>query len=81
MIDFPEDGCVDNIHPNDLGMQAYADAYEKIIRKILNMPAGDLKITKPVSQRREPHMYEWKARHENIPAIYSVKTSEKSDYR
>lgn len=66
MIDFPEDGCVDNIHPNDLGMQAYADAYEKIIRKILNMPAGDLKITKPVSQRREPHMYEWKARHENI---------------
>ncbi len=66
MIDFPEDGCVDNIHPNDLGMQAYADAYEKIIREILSMPAGDLKITKPVSQRREPHMYEWKARHENI---------------
>lgn len=66
MIDFPEDGCVDNIHPNDLGMQAYANDYEKIIREILNMPAGDLKITKPVSQRREPHMYEWKARHENI---------------
>ncbi|SFS86285.1 Lysophospholipase L1 [Porphyromonadaceae bacterium NLAE-zl-C104] len=66
MIDFPEDGCVDNIHPNDLGMQAYANAYEKIIREILNMPAGDFKITKPVSQRREPHMYEWKARHENI---------------
>lgn len=66
MIDFPEDGCVDNTHPNDLGMQAYADAYEKMIREILSMPVGLLKTTKPVSQRREPYMYEWKARHENI---------------
>lgn len=65
-IDFPDDGCVDNIHPSDLGMQAYADAYEKIIRKILSMPAGDLKTTQPVSQRREPYIYEWKERHDNI---------------
>ena len=66
MIDFPEDGCVDNIHPTDWGMQVYADAYEKIIREILSMPVGNLKTMQPVSQRREPHMYEWKARHENI---------------
>lgn len=66
MIDFPGEGCVDHIHPNDLGMQAYADAYEKIIREILSMPAGVVKTMQSVSQRREPYIYEWKKRHENI---------------
>lgn len=65
-IHFPDDGCVDRIHPNDLGMQAYADAYEKIIRGILHMPVGNINTTKPVSQRREPYIYEWKERHRNI---------------
>ena len=62
-INFPADGAVDTIHPNDLGMQAYADAYEKIVRKILSMPVGKIATTKPVSQRREPYIYEWKDRH------------------
>ncbi|MDD4778180.1 MAG: SGNH/GDSL hydrolase family protein [Fermentimonas sp.] len=62
-INFPTDGTVDYIHPNDLGMQAYADAYEKVVRKILSMPKGNLKTTQPVSQRREPKIYEWKDRH------------------
>ena len=65
-INFPDDGCVDNIHPNDLGMQVYADAYEKKIREILSMPIGKLTATKPVTQRREPYIYEWKERHANI---------------
>ena len=65
-INFPDDGCVDNIHPNDLGMQVYADAYEKKIREILSMPIGKLTTTKPVTQRREPYVYEWKERHANI---------------
>lgn len=65
-IDFPEDGCVDIIHPNDLGMQAYADAYEKKIREILSMPKGEIKTTQPVTQRREPLMYEWEERHRKI---------------
>lgn len=65
-INFPDDGCVDNIHPNDLGMQVYADAYEKIIREILSMPVGKISTTKPISQRREPYIYEWKQRHGNI---------------
>ena len=65
-INFPMNGCVDNIHPNDLGMQVYADVYEKIIRKILNMPVGKITTTQPVSQRREPDIYEWKERHQNI---------------
>lgn len=65
-INFPENGCVDNIHPNDLGMQVYADAYEKIIRKILSLPVGEISTAEPVSQRREPDIYEWKERHANI---------------
>jgi lysophospholipase L1-like esterase len=65
-INFPADGCVDNIHPNDLGMQAYADAYEKIIRQILKMPVGKIKTMQPVGQRREPYIYEWKKRHAAI---------------
>lgn len=62
-INFPDDGCVDYIHPNDFGMQVYADAYEKLIRRILHMPVGELSTTRPVSQRREPGVYEWKKRH------------------
>lgn len=65
-INFPDDGCVDNIHPNDLGMQAYADAYEKIIREILSIPIGEVSTAIPVSQRREPYIYEWKDRHQTI---------------
>jgi len=34
-INMPMDGMVDGIHPTDYGMRAYADAYEKVIRKIL----------------------------------------------
>lgn len=63
-IGFPDDGCVDYVHPNDLGMQAYADAYEKLIRQILHMPGGERTTMRPVSQRREPGIYEWKKRHE-----------------
>ena len=62
-INFSADGGVDYIHPNDMGMQAYADAYEKVVSRILNMPVGDITTTKPVSQRREPDIYEWKERH------------------
>lgn len=64
-IGFPEDGCVDNIHPNDLGMQAYANAYEGALRRILHMPEGNMKVTRATSQRREPAIYEWKERHRN----------------
>lgn len=34
-IHFPADGTVDNTHPTDLGMQAYADAYEKLLKKLM----------------------------------------------
>ncbi|KIA90874.1 hypothetical protein OC25_24140 [Pedobacter kyungheensis] len=35
-IGFTDDSTIDGTHPNDLGMMQYADAYEKVIRKILN---------------------------------------------
>ena len=34
-LKMPMDGMVDGIHPSDYGMRAYANAYERIIRKIL----------------------------------------------
>ena len=37
-INMPMDGTVDGIHSTDYGMRAYADAYEKKIRKILHTP-------------------------------------------
>lgn len=63
------DGWVDYVHPSDLGMQNYADAYCKIIREILHMPVGNTVTTKPVTQRREPDNYEWQARHREILAL------------
>lgn len=33
-MEFPEDGTVDGVHPNDLGMEATAAGYEKKIREI-----------------------------------------------
>lgn len=34
-IGFTDDSTIDGTHPNDLGMIQYANAYEKIIRKVL----------------------------------------------
>lgn len=34
-IGFTDDSTIDGTHPNDFGMMQYADAYEKIIRRIL----------------------------------------------
>lgn len=65
-IRFPQDGNTDYIHPNDWGMLVYAEAYSKMIRRILKMSKGGLPTTQAVSQRREPGSYEWKTRHENI---------------
>lgn len=36
-ISMPADGMVDHIHPSDYGMEAYADAYHKAVRKILKL--------------------------------------------
>lgn len=60
------DDMVDGTHPNDLGMQHYAEAYEKVIRKILQEPKGQHSTTQAVTQYREPDNYDWEQRHRSI---------------
>ncbi|MCW3108494.1 MAG: hypothetical protein JWQ09_3000, partial [Segetibacter sp.] len=57
-----------------IGMMRYADAYEKTIRTIMKEPTGNASTTKPVTQRREPKMYEWKKRHNEILAYNKTKS-------
>ncbi len=67
------DGTVDGIHPNDLGMQDYADAYEKIIRNIVNEPFGEFATTQPIIQNRDANVYDWNNRHQEILALNKIK--------
>ena len=60
------DDMVDGTHPNDLGMQHYAEAYETALRKILHEPVGAVSTTIPCTQAREPHNYNWEDRHRSI---------------
>lgn len=65
-LDMPTDGWVDGTHPTDLGMQQQAAAVEKKVREILHIPLGELATMRPVTQRREPGIYEWRERHNTI---------------
>lgn len=60
------ESMVDGVHPNDLGMMNYANAYERIIKKILNQPEGSVSTAKPISQYRELPGYDWEKRHNEI---------------
>lgn len=51
-IALPQDGTVEGDHASDYGMMAYAIAYEKKVREILNMPIGTISTTIPVVQER-----------------------------
>ncbi|MEQ8419546.1 MAG: SGNH/GDSL hydrolase family protein [Arenibacter algicola] len=57
---------VDGTHPTDLGMMEYAVAYEKALREILKEPIGSISTTIPVTQAREPEMYPWEGRHQEL---------------
>lgn len=65
-LQMPTDGWVDHVHPSDLGMKQQAAVVEKKIREILHIPVGNLATTIPVTQRREPGTYEWRARHRSF---------------
>jgi len=65
-INLSMDAMVDGTHPSDLGMQQYALAYEKLIRTILQEPVGLSSTSRPCTQMREPAMYDWEARHEDL---------------
>lgn len=67
-MNIPADGWTDDVHPSDLGLTAMAEAIEKRVREALHLPEGTLDTDRPVTQRREPDSYEWRARHDNIVA-------------
>ncbi|MBD2753184.1 SGNH/GDSL hydrolase family protein [Spirosoma validum] len=67
-INLDNDAMVDGTHPTDLGMQQYADAYERSIRTILNEPLGDVSTMKPRTQYRDARIYDWETRHRDIMA-------------
>ncbi|GAB3924961.1 SGNH/GDSL hydrolase family protein [Larkinella terrae] len=72
-INLDSDAMVDGTHPSDLGMQQYAEAYEKSLRAILNEPSGIFSTTKPRTQTRDWRIYDWQTRHHEIMA--RVKTN------
>lgn len=67
------DAMTDGTHPSDLGMQQYADAYEKTIRIILDQPVGKASTALPCTQYREPGTYDWELRHETLLALNAEK--------
>ncbi len=70
-----EDCWVDYVHLNDYGMYIQAKCVETRVREILDMPVGDISTMIPVTQRREPDVYEWLNRHSAL--CRSVTGSEK----
>lgn len=62
------ESTVDGTHQSDLGMLQYATGYEKQLRQILHEPAGDVSTTRPVTQLRELHNYDWDKRHAEVLA-------------
>jgi len=67
-IDLDMDATVDGLHPNDIGMKKYADAYEQIIRSILHEPVGRSSPARPVTQSRDGY-YDWRKRHAEVLAL------------
>ncbi|MFI3321957.1 MAG: SGNH/GDSL hydrolase family protein [Rikenellaceae bacterium] len=68
-INMPNDATVEGIHPSDYGMRYYADAYNKLLRKVLHLTAWGDSSTNSSRQRRDYKAYEWTDRHEKILAI------------
>jgi lysophospholipase L1-like esterase len=62
-IGLDKESTVDGIHPNDIGMMKYAQAYETIIRKILHEEKGTASTTVPIRQRRDYATYDFISRH------------------
>lgn len=63
-IGFHQDAMVEGVHPSDLGMQIYADAYISKIKEILKEDCEKRTVFVPCTQNRDP--YNWKQRHEKV---------------
>jgi hypothetical protein len=57
---------VDGTHATDLGFIQYADANEKLLRKVLNIPAGNIATTEPRIQYRHDDVYSWESQHNMV---------------
>lgn len=66
-----QDCSVEGWHPNDLGMQVYADAYVPKIKEILNENSEKHCVFAPLTQQRDS--YNWKERHEQVLALNKEK--------
>ena len=66
-----QDCSVEGWHPNDLGMQVYADAYVPKIKEILNETSEQRCKFVPRTQQRDS--YNWKERHEQVLALNKEK--------
>ncbi|WP_316823155.1 SGNH/GDSL hydrolase family protein [Pedobacter gandavensis] len=62
------ESTVDGVHPNDIGMMNYANAYEKKIKNIFKERNGRVSTTIPVTQRRDANTYDWESRHQQVLA-------------
>lgn len=69
-----QDCSVEGWHPNDLGMQVYADAYIPKIKEILNENSEKNCVFVPCTQQRDP--YNWKERHEQVLKLNKEKAPE-----
>ena len=61
---FTQESMVEGIHPNDIGMRQYADAYIRKINNIFQTQKITHSIFHPRTQQRDP--YNWHERHEQI---------------
>lgn len=68
------DAMVEGVHPSDLGMRQYADAYIRKIKEILNEDCEERTVFHPCTQQRDP--YNWKERHETILKLNKEKAPE-----
>lgn len=61
VIGLSMDAMVEGVHPNDLGMQQYADSYIKKIKEILHEETVEIQTCIPCKQQRDS--YDWNDRH------------------
>lgn len=67
-INLTLDSSVEGVHPNDLGMTQYANAYIRKISSILYGVSDYKNKIKPCKQNRD-YFYDWNKRHEQILSI------------
>jgi lysophospholipase L1-like esterase len=70
------ESTVDGTHPNDIGMQQYANGYAQALRLIFHEPTGTINTTIPCRQYRELIRYDWDLRH-NIQLAMNQKAPPK----